>query len=111
MFSPIIIQQESHNAELARQAGNEGKARVCARRAAGWAIARWRQTQLSTCCETANAMQQLLWGLQSEALPEPVRAACHTLSLRVEPDHTLASPQDPLVAAAIILEFCLTTDS
>jgi hypothetical protein len=34
----IAIEQELARAEGARQRGNEGMARVCARRAAGWAV-------------------------------------------------------------------------
>ena len=35
MTTPLDIESELANAELARRAGNEGRARVCARRAAG----------------------------------------------------------------------------
>ena len=34
----IEIQKEFHNAQVARENGNEGRARVCARRAAGAAL-------------------------------------------------------------------------
>lgn len=77
--------------------------------AAGWAIARWRQTQLSTRCETANAMQ-LLPGFQSEAFPSLsvlLVTRCHcglSPTIRWLVHKTLLWP------LAIILEFCLTTD-
>jgi len=54
------VGREFAQALRARQAGNEGRARVCARRAAGWAIAELFAEQAST-DERRNALRMLAW--------------------------------------------------
>jgi len=65
------VGREFAQALRARQAGNEGRARVCARRAAGWAIAELFAEQAST-DERRNALRMLAW--LEKHIPAPMEA-------------------------------------
>jgi hypothetical protein len=84
-------------ARAAREHGKEGRARVCARRAAGWAVA----TSFPE-VPRKGAFSLLRW-LESEG-PEELRAAAGRLTERVTPDHELPHDGDPLQDAALIVD-------
>ena len=86
----------------AQQAGNPGRARVCARRAAGLGIKAWYQRR-GDAAWSGDAMRQLA-RLQADPLaPAEVRAAAARLTTKVDFDHQLPFDDDPLVDAERIL--------
>jgi hypothetical protein len=101
------VAAELHAAELARKSGNEGRARVCARRAAGWAIAGHLDRRgLPRRSESALV---LLRQFQLETgVSESVRAASGRLAARVTAEHQLPHPEDPLEDARRIVRELLT---
>lgn len=90
-------------ARLARAQGNEGRARVCARRAAGHAIRAYRETIVGKDV-TYSAYGLLRWIASVPDLEEPLRACAERLAARVTPEHALPHPQDPLKDAARLIE-------
>jgi hypothetical protein len=104
-----VIEVEEAGTELgkaweARRAGNEGRARVCARRAAGLAIGAYYQRQAGPGWG-GDAMAQLGRLKVDEAVPVDVRAAAARLSTVVDLDHKLPFSEDPLGDARFILAF------
>jgi hypothetical protein len=102
---PRQILDELQAAHRARQEGNEGKARVCARRAAGWAIAyHFGETAASL---PVSAYRLLQWFQVQGAAPEPLRRAAARLTTRINEDHDLPHRQDPLADARALVEAML----
>jgi hypothetical protein len=92
----VSIAAELAQAQIARASGNEGRARVCARRAAGAAIREWDGRR-------GDALKQL-GRLRSDGLaPENVRAAARRLTAKVDEDHTLPFAEEPLEDARLII--------
>ncbi len=103
-----MIQRELSAAERARREGNEGKVRVCARRAVGLAITYWLQDHPEHQWG-ADAMTQL-HALQNEpSVPANVREAAGRLSARVSADFTALSSIDPLVDCTTITDYLLSS--
>lgn len=96
-------QKEIQQAEEARQAGNEGKARVCARRAAGHIVGEYlrRTGQVSPGSSAYTRLQYLrsLPGIAPQA-----RQAAHHLLLRITPDHNLPVETDLIEKARWLRE-------
>jgi len=103
------VGREFAQALRARQAGNEGRARVCARRAAGWAIAELFAEQAST-DERRNALRMLAWLEKHIPAPMDLREAAGRLTTRLEPGFIFPHPQDPLEDARRILDQLLGRD-
>jgi hypothetical protein len=82
-----------------RAAGNEGRARVCARRAAGLGLSMARGGS-----GRPNAYDLLRHAAVDQTLPESVRLAAVRLSVRVTQAHRLPHGEDPLADARLILE-------
>ncbi len=100
------IRLELDQAYLFRARGNEGRARVCARRAAGWAVAAFRQRWSGG--EThLNAYQQLQWFRKFEDVPSELRRAADRLITHVTPSHDLPHCEDPLEDAEVIVHALL----
>lgn len=89
------IHDEMTAAYDARHAGNEGMARVCARRAAGWAIGRRYHEQLPETA-TSNAYLLLTWLKEQDEVADTLRAAADRLTTRITEDHDLPHSEDPL---------------
>lgn len=89
------VKRELARAYRAREEGNEGKARVCARRAAGFAAeAFFQQRGIDP---PAQSPFNLLEKLRSEfALPEPVLETLKRLTSRVDQEFNLP-PQVDLI--------------
>jgi hypothetical protein len=96
------IERELAQAQRARAAGNEGRARVCARRAAGWAIRAWYQRR-GDARWRGDALTQLKRLQADEAAPQPIRAAAERLTATVDFDHALPFEADALEDACLIL--------
>jgi hypothetical protein len=97
----LSFDDEIGHARRARQAGNEGRARVCARRAAGVVIGEFfRRHNLPDPSESAYDRLLALGRLQ-QISPE-VKAVTKHLVERVTPEHRLPYEAD-LIADAIWL--------
>ncbi len=92
------IKTELKNAEQARQAGNEGRARVCARRAAGAAVREY--LRLAQQAQPNTSAYGLLGAvLEVEEIPTRARTAAGHLLSRVDEDHNLEAGVDLLQEA------------
>jgi hypothetical protein len=91
---------ELEKARRARAAGNEGRARVCARRAAGW-VAREYLTarEIPAGSDAFEALQSLM---SQPGLAPDLRRAAEELTRRVDQDFSLPDGMD-LIAAAVKL--------
>jgi hypothetical protein len=85
-------------AAACRSRGNEGRARVCARRAVGAALAlRWAAGP------QASAYQLLQRAAADSGLPPELRQAAQRLTRRVNQAHRLPHDEDPLDDARSLL--------
>lgn len=98
------IEAELAYARAARAHGKEGRARVCARRAAGWAIAA-RFPDLPQ----RSALSLLRW-LQASG-PEELREAAGRLVVGVDVEHRLPHDEDPLQDAERIVAGLIGADA
>jgi hypothetical protein len=87
------IQAELNQAEAARAAGNEGRARVCARRAAGMA-ARVFLDRRGVATQSESVMEVLQKLAEFPGLAPDLRLAAVHLTLRVTEAFTLPADVD-----------------
>ena len=97
------IEAELKFARSEQAKGNEGRARVCARRAAGWAVAAYWKQRLGA-GPHPNAYHLLCWFQKLEDIPEDLRLAATRLTTRVTPTHELPHDEDPLEDAQAIVQ-------
>lgn len=97
-----LIEQELAAAQAAQQDGNNGKARVCARRAVALATAVWL-ARLSMPLLRGDAMAQLRQIQQNASFPLPIRQAAERLSTPVTRQHTAPFTADPIADAKLII--------
>lgn len=96
------IEQELTQARRAREAGNEGQARVCARRAAGLAIKAWYQRRDGPGWG-GDALTQLKRLQGDESVPEHIRQAAMRLTTKVDFEHKLPFEEDAVEDARGII--------
>ncbi len=102
----VRIQDELEQAQAAREAGNEGKARVCARRAAGIAIGEYlKRKGLSTPGPSAYDRLQYLVSI-TDITPRSRQIAQH-LMLRVNEEFKLPIDVDLIAEARQLVEILL----
>jgi hypothetical protein len=96
------IKQELAAAETARQDSNDGKARVCARRAVALATEAWL-ARLPLPRWRGDAMEHLRQIQRDGSFPNPIRQAAERLSTSVT--RRLAAPftTDPIADARLII--------
>ena len=99
----LQAERELATGREAARIGNEGKARVCARRAAGQAIA-WFLSRHPRPAWRNDAMDQLLHLKDDPEFPRYVRDAATRLTTRITPDFTYPSEADPLADAKSIID-------
>lgn len=98
MLSSGIQKQINRELELAEQArlkNNEGMARVCARRAAGFA-AQACLARLGMDIRRINGLDALSIVSQEPDFPDSIRRYADTLTMRVNPQHELPISADLL---------------
>ena len=100
----LQIKEEILLAKQSRQEGNEGRARVCARRAAGAAVQKYL-IKKGISQKQENAIQSLLIFKQSESLPVGVQEAVNWLVERVNEDHNLPSEIDLIHEAGVVIQY------
>jgi hypothetical protein len=103
------IENEMSLAEAARQQGREGRARVCARRAAGQALTVFHQRRTGVQPQ-ANYYRLLCWFQEVDDVPDALKQAAARLTTRVTAAYTLPHTQDPLQDARTLIEALLTED-
>jgi hypothetical protein len=79
---------ELANAQKARLSGNEGRARVCARRAAGIVLGDFLERQ-GISLEKSSVVEKLKTALSIDSLPGDVRQVLKHFLIHVDSDHKL----------------------
>jgi len=109
MMPTALIEQELAAAESARQDRNDGKARVCARRAVALATQAWL-ARLPRPQWRGDAMEHLRQIQQDESFPLPIRQAAERLSTPVSRQHQAPFTTDPIADARLIIAHLSSTD-
>ena len=100
----IQVQGELLLAKQSRKEGNEGRARVCARRAAGTAAQLFLDRHKKI-VKSENTFQSLKTLKNTEELPERVQLAVSRLIQRVNEDHQLPPEIDLIHEARLVIQF------
>ena len=103
----LQIQEELLLAKQSRREGNEGRARVCARRAAG-AAAQNFLLQAGFGDQKENVLESLQKMKHALTLPEHVEKAIDSLLLKVDTDHSLPLDIDLISEAEKVIDFILS---
>ena len=103
----LQIQEEILLAKQSRIEGNEGRARVCARRAAG-AAAQGYLEKVGISDQAENAMESLRTMKNELKLPERVEEAIDWLLHRVDLDHNLPANVDLIYEAETVIQYILS---
>ena len=109
MAQAALIERELAAAEAAWKDANEGKARVCARRAVALATEAWL-ARLPVPPWRGDAMEHLRRIQQDASLPLPIRQAAERLSTTVTRRRSAPFTTDPIGDARVIIEY-LTADT
>ena len=108
MEGPTLqVQEELLLAKQSREEGKEGRARVCARRAAG-AAAQGYNLQVGYDDRAGNVLESLQAMKQTVNLPERVEKAIDCLLLKVDPDYNLPLDVDLITEAEIVIQFLVS---
>ena len=99
-----LIEQELAAAEAAWKDANEGKARVCARRAVALATGAWL-TRHSELTWRGDAMEHLRRIQQEASFPLPIRQAAERLTTTVSRREVDPFTTDPVADARVIVEY------
>jgi hypothetical protein len=102
MTPAALIEQELAAAQAAQQNSNDGKARVCARRAVAIATEAWL-ARLPLPRWRGDAMEHLRQIQQDASFPLPIRQAAERLSSPVTRQHTTPFTTDPVADARLII--------
>lgn len=102
---PEAIQVELDRARQAQAEKNDGKARVCCRRAVGAAVRLWLKEQPEPPAWGQSAISQLRTLVDEPSIPATVRHAAARLSTTVDKEHNLPFENDPLEDAEIIIKY------
>ncbi len=103
------IQKELATGNTALRSGNAGMARVCARRAAGAAIAFWLQRNPRNW--KRDVMSLLHAASMNDEVPSLVRDACMRLEARINVNFQSPFSTNPLDDSSIIVSHFLTDDA
>jgi len=109
MTPAALIEQELAAAGAARLDGNDGKARVCARRAVARATEAWL-ARLPLPRWRGDAMAHLRQIQQNESFPLPIRQAAERLSTPVTRQHQTPFTTDPIADARLIIDHLSSTN-
>lgn len=98
------IEKELAMAHEALREGNDGKARVCARRASGQALS-WYLTKFSHSNWGTDALRQLQHAAREESIPIDVKDAATRLTTKISDQFTYPFTTNPIDDAAIIIDY------
>ncbi|MCC6141849.1 MAG: hypothetical protein IT389_14665 [Nitrospira sp.] len=107
MAWPTSIARELVQAGAAWTSGNDGKARVCARRAVALASEAWLAQQQASLLGAGDAMAHLRRIQQERSFPSSVRQAAERLATAVTKKQTAPFTMDPIGDATTIIEFLI----
>ncbi len=96
------IEKELATARSASGVGNDGKARVCARRACGHAIT-WYLTKYPHPRWEADALRQLQHVSQDQSFPSDVRSAAIRLTTKISDQFSYPFSTYPIDDALVII--------
>ena len=102
MTQAALIERELAAAEAALKDANDGKARVCARRAVALATEAWLE-RLPVKKWRGDAMEYLRQIQQDSSFPLPIRQAAERLSTAVPQQHAAPFTTDPIGDARVII--------
>ncbi len=102
MTQTALIERELAAAEAALKDANDGKARVCARRAVALATEAWLE-RLPVKKWRGDAMEYLRQIQQDSSFPLPIRQAAERLSTAVPKQHAAPFTTDPIGDARVII--------
>ncbi len=102
MTQAALIERELAAAEAALKDANDGKARVCARRAVALATEAWLE-RLPVKKWRGDAMEYLRQIQQDSSFPLPIREAAERLSTAVPKQHAAPFTTDPIGDARLII--------
>jgi hypothetical protein len=108
--SSLQIQEELLLAKQSRREGNEGRARVCARRAAG-AAAQNYLLQAGYGDRKENVLESLQRMKLALTLPERVEKAIDSLLIKVDTDYSLPLEIDLISEAETVIHFILSGEA
>lgn len=100
------IQKITRELKLALQSqakGNQGKARVCARRAAGWTIQEYLNQQ-GISLEGNNALEHIKYFAAQPGHPDQIAAVLHHLTLKLEKDSLDSDAYYPIEGVDLVRE-------
>jgi hypothetical protein len=100
------IEAEMDNARVAWEEGIEGRARVCARRAAGFAINAFGRERMGLKART-NAYDLLKWFRDLSIVDPSLQQAAARLTVKVNASFNLPHSQDLLDDAQMIIDAIL----
>ena len=107
--SSLQIQEELLLAKQSRLEGNEGRARVCARRAAG-AAAQGYLLQAGIADRSDNVLESLHTMKTELNLPQRITTAIDFLLQKVDFDHNLPLDVDLIFEAETVIQFINSGD-
>ena len=97
------ITQELKQAIQSQEKGNQGKARVCARRAAGWAIQEHLKQQ-GISLDTNNALDHIKYFAGVEGHSEQIYTVLHHLTVKMEKDSLESDSYYPIEGVNLVSE-------
>lgn len=98
------VDKELSMAQEAREQGFEGRARVCARRAAGFAVETFLQRQgVTPPTQSAYGLLEMMGS--NPTLPEEIQETLQLLTLRVNEDHDLPEEADLIQESEKLIHF------
>ena len=97
------IERELALARRSQADGNEGKARVCARRAAGWAIEA-HLAATGTGIDSSSALEQIKHLAGRSGYPEQVYRVLHHLTVKLEKDSLESDAYYPIEGVDLVAE-------
>jgi len=103
----LQIKEELLLAKQSRLEGNEGRARVCARRAAGAAVKEYLLKK-GFIQNQENAIQSLQFLARMDTLPVRVQEAVDWLVQRVNQDHNMPPEVDLIHESGIVIKYIET---
>ena len=101
-----LAKTELRAGERAKEIGNIGQARVCARRACGMAIEHWLGFHPNK-NYGANAITMLVKLQEDHTIPKNIRDAAERLTKKVDSNFKTGIEEDPLQDGEIIIEYFL----
>jgi uncharacterized protein (UPF0147 family) len=105
MTTAALIEQELAAAQAAQQNSNDGKARVCARRAVARAAEAWGVRPSSATQWHGDAMAHLRQIQQDTSFPLSIRQAAERLSTPITRQHAAPFTTDPVADARLIIAY------